>query len=738
MFRRIHAAFALAASALVCFMAITGAVLSVSPATKTAAAAGAPATLTAAEVAATAATAYGEVERIVRQASGNVVAYTTAADGTAAAYTIDPVTGATTGAYDTGGFFSFFTELHRSLFLGNGGRIVAGLAAAALAILALSGMAMLVRRLGGWRHFFGLARGSSPQRLHVNLARFAVIGLILSAITGVYMSLVSLGLVSDGSSAFLPFPDGVNGGTPAVISTLTALRDTPLAALRELVFPYPGDTGDVFTLTTSAGVGFVDQATGVLLDFIPNTFSQSLYEAIYLLHTGEGAWWLGLLLGIAALMVPVMTVSGIVIWWRRRRGQPRLRNNVRAGTADTVILVGTEGNTTWGFANSLHAALTAGGHKVHTATMNSLARVYARAERVFVLTATHGDGAAPSSAKHFLARISQWRGGAPQFTVLGFGDRSFPNFCQYAIDVEAALEAKGWIPFKAMATIDRQSSQAFERWGASAGAAIGIPLALVHTAERPRTTSLILDGRVDYGAEVQAPTVVLRFAEQAHSRRRIFGHTASALGRFAPGDLIGIVPPGSAAPRYYSLASSSADGFVEICVRKQPGGVCSEFLHRLELGSTVDAFIKRNPDFRPARGRKPVILIGAGTGIAPLVGFLAGNVRQRPMYLYWGGRDPRSDFLYGATLARLQRESQLTRLVTAFSRVVEGRAYVQDGIRSDAVALRGLVARGAQIIVCGGKEMADGVRAAIEEIVAPLGTNVGALKSGGRYLEDIY
>ncbi|MCC6735170.1 MAG: PepSY domain-containing protein [Bauldia sp.] len=737
MFRRIHAAFALAASVLVCFMAVTGAVLAVNPAVETAAAASGQASLTVADVA-TVATTLGEVERIVRTASGNVIAYVTAADGSAAAYTIDPATGTVLGAYDTGGFFSFFTELHRSLFLGDGGRTVAGLAAAALAILALSGMVMLVRRLGGWRHFLGLARGTSPQRLHVNLARSAVAGLVLSAITGVYMSLVTLGFVGDGSAAFLPFPDGVDGGPPAAIAALAGLQETPLTVLRELVFPYPGDTGDVFTLTTSAGTGFVDQATGALLDFIPNGFGQRLYEAIYLLHTGAGAWWLGLLLGLAALTVPVMAVSGIAIWLRRRRGQMRLRDNARPGSADAVILVGTEGNTTWGFAGALHAALVASGRKVHMATMNGLARAYPRAEHVFVLTATHGDGAAPSSARHFLARLARWKGGRPGFTVLGFGDRSFPKFCAYATEIETALAAKGWVPFEPMATIDRQSSHAFERWGTAIGEAIGTPLTLVHTAEQPRTTGLVLVERTDYGTDVQAPTVVLRFAAPATAGKRSALRALGRLGRFEPGDLVGIVAPGTSVPRYYSLASAARDGIVEICVRKQPGGLCSEFLHALEPGDRIAAFVKRNPDFRPARGKTPVVLIGAGTGIAPLIGFIGGNRRERPMYLYWGGRDPGSDFLYGPALARLQRERRLTALVTAFSRVVTGRAYVQDRIREDAATLRALVRRGAQIMVCGGKDMAAGVKAAIEEVVAPLGTSVSALKAGGRYLEDVY
>ena len=47
-----------------------------------------------------------------------------------------------------------------------------------------------------------------------------------------------------------------------------------------------------------------------------------------------------------------------------------------------------------------------------------------------------------------------------------------------------------------------------------------------------------------------------------------------------------------------SLASSTRDGFVEIVVRKHPGGLCSGQLTALEPGRTVRAFLRRNPAFR--------------------------------------------------------------------------------------------------------------------------------------------
>ena len=108
------------------------------------------------------------------------------------------------------------------------------------------------------------------------------------------------------------------------------------------------------------------------------------------------------------------------------------------------------------------------------------------------------------------------------------------------------------------------------------------------------------------------------------------------------------------------------------------------------------------------------------------------------MHLYWGGRDPQSDFLYEDNLAQCLEDKRLTRVVTAFSRIVDG-AYVQDKVRADADAIRALVERGARIMVCGGRDMAQGVMEAINDAHAcRSAADVGSLKAAGRYLEDVY
>jgi sulfite reductase (NADPH) flavoprotein alpha-component len=261
---------------------------------------------------------------------------------------------------------------------------------------------------------------------------------------------------------------------------------------------------------------------------------------------------------------------------------------------------------------------------------------------------------------------------------------------------------------------------------------MGLPLALSHVPVLPPTRKLILAERTLYGMEVQAPVVVLRFA--LPDAKHWFG---ARLPRFEVGDLVGIVPPGSDLPRYYSVASASRGGMLEICVRKQSGGICSEFLHALSPGDGISIFIRANPDFRPNRGRRPLILIGAGAGVAPLAGFVRHNRSHRPVHLFFGARDPASDFLYREDLEAALDDGRLASLNASFSRIIGG-GYVQSKLLDEAESLRRLVRQGAQIMVCGGRDMADGVRQAIDVCLAPIGLSANGLKQQGLYLEDAY
>jgi sulfite reductase (NADPH) flavoprotein alpha-component len=63
---------------------------------------------------------------------------------------------------------------------------------------------------------------------------------------------------------------------------------------------------------------------------------------------------------------------------------------------------------------------------------------------------------------------------------------------------------------------------------------------------------------------------------------------------------------------------------------------------------------------------------------------------------------------------------------------------VQDSLRKDALHLRDMIAGGAQIMVCGGRDMAQGVKDVLAEVLSPIGLDPVTLKAAGRYAEDVY
>ena len=735
MLRAIHRWPGLAGLLLVVLLALSGATLSVFPMIEATSSPQAAAGLTVGELAARVQAEYPGVEQIRRAPSGRVTAWWFA-EGAPGAAVIDPATGAGVAPADASRSERWLVNLHRQLFSGDTGRLVMAAGAGLMLILCASGAVLVARRMGGWRHWFGRTRGTLAARLHVEAARLAMPGLVLSSLTALWMTGSTFGFIPD--HAPMPrFPATTSSQTGIAPDHIAALAELPMAHLRELSFPDPDDPTDAFTLKTDQGAGYLDQGTGALLAWAEAPPLARLSDTITMLHTGRGAAALGLLLGLMALSVPVMAASGAVLWMANHRARPRIRGNVPAGRAETVILVGSEAGSTWGFAATLHRALTDAGQVAHIGPMSGFApRRFPAARRILILAATYGDGVAPASARGFLESLAEAApmAGVP-VAVLGFGDRGFPAYCAFGEAVARELAARGWAGLLPFDTVDRQSPQDFARWGQALGAALGLDLELVHQPVIPASTGLELVSRRDFGAEVQAPSAILRFALPRPTLwQRLTGR---GFGRFQAGDLLAVLPEGSPVPRLYSLASGHRDGFLEIVVRRQPGGLCSGQLLALAPGARVRAFLRPNPGFHAGQGRAPLLLIGAGTGIGPLAGFVRANRRHRPAHLFFGLRDPASDFLFGDELAAWQQDGRLARLQLATSRGAPPH-HVQDALRNEAAEVLALVRQGARIMVCGGRDMAAGVREALAEILTPAGLTPALLKAEGRYAEDIF
>jgi len=213
-------------------------------------------------------------------------------------------------------------------------------------------------------------------------------------------------------------------------------------------------------------------------------------------------------------------------------------------------------------------------------------------------------------------------------------------------------------------------------------------------------------------------------------------------------------------PRFYSIASSQAaqDGDVHLTVstvRYQlhgtaREGVVSGPLARVEEGGQVPVFIRANPHFRLPADDAPIVMIGAGTGIAPYRGFVqerAQNGANGRSWLIFGDRNFRSDFLYQAEWQAHQKSGALSLIDAVFSRDGTQKAYVQDRVRERASELYAWLEDGAYLYVCGDAAgMAPGVhQALIAAVGAASGRDaeaaedyVRALQRDGRYQRDVY
>ncbi|KAL7572168.1 hypothetical protein ACA910_005520 [Epithemia clementina (nom. ined.)] len=168
-------------------------------------------------------------------------------------------------------------------------------------------------------------------------------------------------------------------------------------------------------------------------------------------------------------------------------------------------------------------------------------------------------------------------------------------------------------------------------------------------------------------------------------------------------------------------------------------GLCSSFLARRPR--TLRALVRPSSFRLPHNPSTPILLIGPGTGIAPMRTFLQEQLQLQqqqqqqqqqstagavgPTILYFGCHAPDVDFLYHDELREYQRQGTLTELHVAFSRPSDGskspKVYVQHLLLQPpnaASTYRYIVHEQAYVYVCGGVPMGHDVHAALEQILA--------------------
>lgn len=225
---------------------------------------------------------------------------------------------------------------------------------------------------------------------------------------------------------------------------------------------------------------------------------------------------------------------------------------------------------------------------------------------------------------------------------------------------------------------------------------------------------------------------------------------------------------GAMRPRFYSIASSArvSPGVAALTVGTVSGpawsgvgtyrGTASHYLMQLPAGAEIAAAVRTpNPPFAPeADASKPMVLIGAGTGIAPFRGFLEERAAQHAAgeavatsLLCFGCRHPEHDFLYRDTLLAWE-DAGVVRIFPAYSCVNDHpHRFVQHALWAAREAVWAAFEAGATLYVCGdGRAMAPAVRDTLIRMHqtrygSDLATASGWLTAqmqSGRYRQDVF
>lgn len=227
-----------------------------------------------------------------------------------------------------------------------------------------------------------------------------------------------------------------------------------------------------------------------------------------------------------------------------------------------------------------------------------------------------------------------------------------------------------------------------------------------------------------------------------------------------PADFIELLRPLPA--RLYSISSSQEAVGEEVHITvssvryenkgRRREGACSTYLaDRIEVDQEVPIFIERNPSFRlPDNKDTPIIMVGAGTGIAPYRAFLqhreAANLEGRS-WLFFGERHFYSDFLYQVEWQKYLKKGYLEKIDLAFSRDQDEKIYVQHRLAEKQAEIFRWLENGASFYLCGDmKHMAKDVQKALLEIIRTQGglTEEQAieyfrkLKKEKRFQADVY
>ena len=175
--------------------------------------------------------------------------------------------------------------------------------------------------------------------------------------------------------------------------------------------------------------------------------------------------------------------------------------------------------------------------------------------------------------------------------------------------------------------------------------------------------------------------------------------------------------------RSYSIASVPSEGRLDLLIRetRTPEGTLGRgtawLLHETRPGDLIRLRVKSNTAFHGPEAEGPLLLIGAGSGLAGLrPHILEALETKRPAWLLYGDKSCESHSHLCREMQAWHLNGVLYRFNLALSHPKPGQGrYVQDVISQYATDIRHFMGAGGQVMVCGGLALGAAVETALGE-----------------------
>ncbi|TXD54429.1 MULTISPECIES: PepSY domain-containing protein [unclassified Polaribacter] len=624
-------------------------------------------------------------------------------DSKSTSFYINPKTGKNIGnLIQKSPIFEFATNLHRSLFLKSTGRFIIGFVSLLLLLIAITGTILIAKRQGGFRKIFSkIVKEDFNQYYHIILSRYAFIPIVIITLTGFYLSLEKFSLLPNVAAVHEKVAQKPSS-SDIKPTNFSIFKSTKLSAVKELEFPFSSDEEDYFYLKLETKEIAIHQKDGQIISEKKQGWVSLVSYYSIILHTGKGSIIWSIILLLSCLAILFFIFSGFSMTLKRTRTKTMIRNKFTKDEAEYIVLVGSETGSTFNFANAFYYALLKVRKKVFITTLNEYT-TYKKAKNIIIFTATYGAGEAPINANKFMKNINKIKQQKMlKFAVVGFGSKAYPEFCKFAILVHASLQIhKDFIPTIPVFKIDNQSFKSFIAWVKEWSFNNQLVLT-IHKEDIVKSSEENIDFKIIKKTDLNIDDT---FLIQIKPTEKI---------KFVSGDLLSINLTNENKNRVYSVAK--IDKTILLSIKKHELGACSTYISKFSLNENLSAHIQENKQFHFPEKATEIILISNGTGIAPFLGMIQKNKKQK-VYLFWGGKTKESLNIYKDLIKVALEKKSLSSFFPVFSQEQQEKIYVQDILKNHTDLITNVLKNGNVIMICGSIAMQKGVTNELDKIV---------------------